>query len=129
MNDSAPTSSRGSHRPFSTAARLAGGLAVGAVARLITAFLAPWQASVQGAPHALECWTILSVLAVAVPRIAVGPLVLNVANRDPGTSAVMAATLQHISGRLLLGLGAGAGAGTSYSIEQEALGRRVLTGP
>ena len=86
--------------------------------------------SVQGAPHVLECWTVLSALAVEVPRIAVGPLVLNVANRDPGTLAVMAATLQHISGgRLLLGLGAGARAGTSYAIEQEALGRQVLTGP
>ena len=42
-----------------------------------------------------------------------GPLVLNVANRDPGTLAVMAATLQHVSGgRLLLGIGAGAQWGT-----------------
>ena len=37
-----------------------------------------------------------------------GPLVLNVANRDPGVLAVMAATLQQVSGgRLFLGLGAG----------------------
>jgi alkanesulfonate monooxygenase SsuD/methylene tetrahydromethanopterin reductase-like flavin-dependent oxidoreductase (luciferase family) len=51
-------------------------------------------------------------------------------NRDPGTLAVMAATLQHVSaGRLLLGLGAGARAGTPYAIEQEALGRRLSTGP
>ena len=86
--------------------------------------------SVQGAPHVLECWTVLSALAAEVPRIAVGPLVLNVANRDPGTLAVMAATLQHVSGgRLLLGLGAGARAGTSYAIEQEALGRRVPADP
>jgi alkanesulfonate monooxygenase SsuD/methylene tetrahydromethanopterin reductase-like flavin-dependent oxidoreductase (luciferase family) len=82
----------------------------------------------EGATHVLECWTVLSALAVEVPRITVGPLVLNVANRDPGTLGVMAATLQHISGgRLLLGLGAGARAGTSYAIEQEALGRRVPT--
>jgi alkanesulfonate monooxygenase SsuD/methylene tetrahydromethanopterin reductase-like flavin-dependent oxidoreductase (luciferase family) len=86
--------------------------------------------SVEGASHVLECWTGLSALAAEVPRIAVGPLVLNVANRDPGTLAVMAATLQHVSGgRLLLGLGAGAGAGTPYAIEQEALGRQVPTGP
>ena len=86
--------------------------------------------SVEGASHVLECWTVLSALAVEVPRIALGPLVLNVANRDPGTLAVMAATLQHVSGgRLLLGLGAGARAGTSYAIEQEALGRLVLSGP
>jgi alkanesulfonate monooxygenase SsuD/methylene tetrahydromethanopterin reductase-like flavin-dependent oxidoreductase (luciferase family) len=82
--------------------------------------------SVAGAPHVLECWTVLSALAVEVPRIAIGPLVLNVANRDPGTLAVMAATLQHVSGgRLLMGLGAGARAGSTFAIEQEALGRRV----
>ena len=86
--------------------------------------------SVEGASHVLECWTVLSALAAEVPRIAVGPLVLNVANRDPGTLAVMAATLQHVSGgRLLLGLGAGAGRGTPYAIEQEALGREMLNGP
>jgi alkanesulfonate monooxygenase SsuD/methylene tetrahydromethanopterin reductase-like flavin-dependent oxidoreductase (luciferase family) len=86
--------------------------------------------SVEGASHVLECWTILAALAVEVPRLAIGPLVLNVANRDPGTLAVMAATLQHVSaGRLLLGLGAGARAGTSYAIEQEALGRPVASGP
>jgi alkanesulfonate monooxygenase SsuD/methylene tetrahydromethanopterin reductase-like flavin-dependent oxidoreductase (luciferase family) len=86
--------------------------------------------SVQGAPHVLECWTVLSALAARVPRIGVGSLVLNVANRDPGTLAVMAATLQEISaGRLLLGLGAGARAGTPYAFEQEALGRGLPTGP
>jgi alkanesulfonate monooxygenase SsuD/methylene tetrahydromethanopterin reductase-like flavin-dependent oxidoreductase (luciferase family) len=86
--------------------------------------------SVQGAPDVLECWTILSALAAEVPRIAVGPLVLNIGNRDPGTLAVMAATLQHVSGgRLLLGLGAGARAGTAYASEQEALGHRVPADP
>jgi alkanesulfonate monooxygenase SsuD/methylene tetrahydromethanopterin reductase-like flavin-dependent oxidoreductase (luciferase family) len=53
-------------------------------------------------------------------------MVLNVANRDPGTLAVMAATLQEVSGgRLLLGLGAGGGVETPYAAEQEALGRYV----
>ena len=86
--------------------------------------------SVQGAPDVLECWTILSALAAEVPRIAVGPLVLNIGNRDPGTLAVMAATLQHVSGgRLILGLGAGARAGTAYAIEQGALGHRVPADP
>jgi alkanesulfonate monooxygenase SsuD/methylene tetrahydromethanopterin reductase-like flavin-dependent oxidoreductase (luciferase family) len=84
--------------------------------------------SVQGASYVLECWTVLSALAADVPRVTLGPLVLNVANRDPGTLAVMAATLQHISGgRLLLGLGAGARAGTPFASEQEALGRQVGT--
>src|SRR4051794_38790895 len=54
--------------------------------------------SVHGAGSVLECWTTLTALAVAVPRITVGSLVLNVANRDPGTLAVMAATLQHLRG-------------------------------
>ncbi len=74
----------------------------------------------------LECWTTLTAIAVAVPRLSIGPLVLNVANRDPGTLAVMAATLQEVSGgRLLLGLGAGGGVGTPYPAEQRALGRPV----
>jgi alkanesulfonate monooxygenase SsuD/methylene tetrahydromethanopterin reductase-like flavin-dependent oxidoreductase (luciferase family) len=82
--------------------------------------------SVHGAPHVLECWTILSALAAAVPRVMLGSLVLNVANRDPGTLAVMAATLQEVSGgRLLLGIGAGGGMNTPYADEQLALGRSV----
>jgi alkanesulfonate monooxygenase SsuD/methylene tetrahydromethanopterin reductase-like flavin-dependent oxidoreductase (luciferase family) len=80
--------------------------------------------AVEHAPHVLECWTVLSALAVEVPRITIGPMVLNVANRDAGTLAVMAATLQHVSdGRLMIGIGAGARAGSAYAIEQEALGR------
>ncbi len=82
--------------------------------------------SVHGAPDVLECWTILSALAAAVPRVMLGSLVLNVANRDAGTLAVMAATLQEVSGgRLLLGVGAGGGMGTPYAGEQLALGRPV----
>jgi alkanesulfonate monooxygenase SsuD/methylene tetrahydromethanopterin reductase-like flavin-dependent oxidoreductase (luciferase family) len=83
--------------------------------------------SVHGESWVLECWTTLTAIAASVPRIAIGPLVLNVANRDPGVVAVMAATLQEMSGgRLLLGLGAGGGTGTPYAAEQEAFGRRVL---
>ncbi|MDQ1411955.1 MAG: hypothetical protein QOE07_543, partial [Acidimicrobiaceae bacterium] len=64
--------------------------------------------SVHGQSRVLECWTALTAIAAVVPRVAVGPMVLNVANRDPGVLAVMAATLQEVSGgRLLLGLGAG----------------------
>jgi alkanesulfonate monooxygenase SsuD/methylene tetrahydromethanopterin reductase-like flavin-dependent oxidoreductase (luciferase family) len=82
--------------------------------------------SVHRASHVLECWTVLSALAAAVPQLAIGSLVLNVANRDAGTLAVAAATLQEISGgRLLLGVGAGGGAGTPYAAEQVALGRTV----
>jgi alkanesulfonate monooxygenase SsuD/methylene tetrahydromethanopterin reductase-like flavin-dependent oxidoreductase (luciferase family) len=82
--------------------------------------------SAHGAPHVLECWTTLTAVATSVTRVVVGPLVLNVANRDPGTLAVMAATLQEVSGgRLLLGLGAGGGNDTPYGAEQAALGRHV----
>jgi alkanesulfonate monooxygenase SsuD/methylene tetrahydromethanopterin reductase-like flavin-dependent oxidoreductase (luciferase family) len=72
--------------------------------------------SVHGATHVLECWTILSALAGAIPRLQLGSLVLNVANRDAGTLAVMASTLQEVSGgRLLLGVGAGGGRATPYA--------------
>ena len=82
--------------------------------------------SAHGADDVLECWTVLTAIAATVPRIAVGPLVLNVANRSAGTLAVMAATLQEVSGgRLLLGMGAGGSRRTPYAAEQEALGRSV----
>lgn len=78
----------------------------------------------------LECWTVLSALAVAVPRVALGPLVLNVANRRPALVATAAATLQEVSGgRLLLGLGAGGGRNVPYPLEQEATGVPVPSDP
>ncbi len=40
--------------------------------------------SVHGQAGVLECWTTLTAIAVAIPRIAIGSMVLNVANRDPG---------------------------------------------
>ena len=59
-------------------------------------------------------------------RITIGPLVLDPANRDPVTLAVMASTLQHLSGgRLWLGIGAGARFGSQYAAEQEALGHHL----
>jgi alkanesulfonate monooxygenase SsuD/methylene tetrahydromethanopterin reductase-like flavin-dependent oxidoreductase (luciferase family) len=82
--------------------------------------------SVHGQARVLECWTILTAVAAVVPRLVIGPMVLNVANREPGTLAVMAATLQEVSGgRLILGLGAGGGLRTPYAAEQLALGRSV----
>ena len=83
-----------------------------------------------GEPHVHECWTVLTAIAVEVPDVLIGPLVLNVANRHPGVLAVMAATLQDVSGgRLLVGLGAGGGADTPYRQEQEAIGRAVPSDP
>jgi alkanesulfonate monooxygenase SsuD/methylene tetrahydromethanopterin reductase-like flavin-dependent oxidoreductase (luciferase family) len=73
-----------------------------------------------------EAMTALAALAEVTGRIALGPLVLNVANRHPGLLANMAATIQHVSGgRLLLGLGAGAHRRLPYAAEQEMIGLTV----
>src|SRR5258706_11132151 len=80
----------------------------------------------ESGPGVPEAWTTLTALAEATRRIALGPLVLNVANRHPGLLANMAATLQAVSGgRLVLGLGAGGSRRTPYAREQEALGLKV----
>ena len=82
--------------------------------------------SVHGRSRVLGSWTTLTAVATVVPRIAIGPMVLNVANRPAGTLGVMAATLQEVSeGRLLLGLGAGGGRTTPYAAEQMAFDRPV----
>ncbi len=92
-----------------------------------------WDHLAGQAHHAegvLECWTVLTALAATVERVRLGPLVLNVANRRPGVLAMMAATLQEVSGgRLIVGIGAGGGEGTPYPAEQEALGVEVLGDP
>ncbi|MFN0095884.1 MAG: LLM class flavin-dependent oxidoreductase [Dehalococcoidia bacterium] len=73
-----------------------------------------------------EAWTVLSALSEAVPRMMLGPLVLNVVNRHPGVLANMAATLQEASGgRLLLGIGAGGSVETPYAREQWGIGQSV----
>jgi alkanesulfonate monooxygenase SsuD/methylene tetrahydromethanopterin reductase-like flavin-dependent oxidoreductase (luciferase family) len=80
----------------------------------------------RGGPGVPEAWTVLTALAEATTRVALGPLVLNVANRLPGVLANMAATLQEVSGgRLLLGLGAGGNRRTPYAAEQAAIGQHV----
>src|SRR5882724_6620859 len=80
----------------------------------------------ESGPGVPEAWTVLTALAEVTRRIALGPLVLNVANRHPGLLANMAATLQAVSGgRLLLGIGAGGSRRTPYAAEQEALGLSV----
>ena len=77
-------------------------------------------------PGVPEAWTVLTALAEVTRRVMLGPLVLNVANRQPGVLANMAATLQTISGgRLLLGLGAGGNRRTPYAVEQAAIGQAV----
>jgi alkanesulfonate monooxygenase SsuD/methylene tetrahydromethanopterin reductase-like flavin-dependent oxidoreductase (luciferase family) len=62
----------------------------------------------EGETGGLECWTALTLAAVATTRLRVGSLVLAEGFRPPGVLAKMAATLDRLSaGRLDLGLGAG----------------------
>lgn len=68
----------------------------------------------------LECWSLLSALAVETNRIRLGALVMNINNRNPALTAKMAATLDQISdGRLEFGIGAG---GTNRAERQKSLG-------
>lgn len=103
----------------------------GAVAAVEAGFEGIWTwdhlaGSVHRASRVLECWTTLTAIATYVPGVTIGTLVLNIANRDPGTLSVMAATLQEVTGgRLVLGIGAGGGTNTPYAREQQGLGRPV----
>src|SRR2546430_7881870 len=77
-------------------------------------------------PGVPEAWTVLTALAEATRRVSLGPLVLNVANRQPGLLANMAATLPAVSGgRLLLGLGAGGNRRTPDALGQAVAGQAV----
>jgi alkanesulfonate monooxygenase SsuD/methylene tetrahydromethanopterin reductase-like flavin-dependent oxidoreductase (luciferase family) len=60
----------------------------------------------------LECFTVLTALAMAVPRLELGALVACAGYRNPFLLAKIADTLDEVSGgRLVLGLGAGDSAG------------------
>ncbi len=55
-----------------------------------------------------EAWTVLSYLAARYPDFEVGPMVLGQSYRNPAILALMAATLQNLSGgRFIMGIGAG----------------------
>lgn len=75
-----------------------------------------------------EVWTTLSALAVSVPRIRIGPLVLGNTYRHPAVVANMAATLDRIcGGRLVLGLGGGwqENEHAAYGLEFHTVGTRL----
>jgi alkanesulfonate monooxygenase SsuD/methylene tetrahydromethanopterin reductase-like flavin-dependent oxidoreductase (luciferase family) len=56
----------------------------------------------------MECFTVLSALAVEIPRLTIGSFVASTGYRNIGLLAKMAVTIDDISdGRLVLGLGAG----------------------
>jgi F420-dependent oxidoreductase-like protein len=56
----------------------------------------------------LECWSVVTALATAVPRVGIGTLVCGNTYRHPAVLANQAATADVISGgRVILGLGAG----------------------
>ncbi|MDZ7674698.1 MAG: TIGR03560 family F420-dependent LLM class oxidoreductase [Acidimicrobiales bacterium] len=87
----------------------------------------PDGAEVQAGPM-LECWSVLSALAAAVPRIGVGTLVCGNTYRHPAVLANQAATADVISdGRVILGLGAGwqRNEHAAYGIDLWSLGTRM----
>ena len=74
----------------------------------------------------LECFTWLGALAEATSTIDLGVLVANVWNRQLGTLAVAAASVQEVSGRpFLFGIGAGASPSTGWADEQRAVGAEL----
>jgi F420-dependent oxidoreductase-like protein len=76
----------------------------------------------------LECWSVISGLAAAVPRLRLAPLVTSVTYRHPAVLAKIAAAVDQISGgRLTLGVGAGwqENEHASYGIELGTVKQRL----
>jgi alkanesulfonate monooxygenase SsuD/methylene tetrahydromethanopterin reductase-like flavin-dependent oxidoreductase (luciferase family) len=75
----------------------------------------------------LECTTWLGALAATTRSIALGSMVANVWNREPGVLAVAAASVAEIGGgrQVFLGLGAGTSPTSSFAAEQHAVAARV----
>ena len=76
----------------------------------------------------LECWAVLAGLAIAVPRVRLGSLVVGNTYRHPAVVANAAATVDQLSGgRLVLGLGAGwqVNEHEAYGIELPPVGERL----
>jgi alkanesulfonate monooxygenase SsuD/methylene tetrahydromethanopterin reductase-like flavin-dependent oxidoreductase (luciferase family) len=81
-----------------------------------------WLPDAPGGP--LETWTALGGLAAGVPRLRLGSLVSNPAERHPAVLTKLAVTVDHLSGgRAVLGLGAGAGYAGAPEAASERLSR------
>jgi F420-dependent oxidoreductase-like protein len=86
----------------------------------------PGTAALDG--DTLECWSVISGLAAAVPRLRLAPLVTSVTYRHPAVLAKIAAAVDQISGgRLTLGIGAGwqENEHASYGIELGTVKQRL----
>ena len=76
----------------------------------------------------LECWSVVTALAAAVPRVGIGTLVCGNTYRHPAILANQAATADVVSGgRVVLGLGAGwqVNEHDKYGIELHDVGTRM----
>ena len=86
----------------------------------------PNTAKASGPVH--EVWGTICALAMSVPRLRIGPLVLGNTYRHPAVVAKMAATADHISGgRLVLGIGGGwqQNEHQAYGLEFHTVGVRL----
>ena len=75
-----------------------------------------------------ECWALLAGLAVAVPRVRLGSLVVGNTYRHPAVLAKQAVSVDHLAGgRLVLGLGAGwqENEHVAYGIEYPSMKARL----
>lgn len=82
--------------------------------------------SVVGKSSTVDPWVTLAAIAIATDHIALGPLVINAAVRNPARTAIATSTLQQVAGaRVTLGLGAGAG-NDPFGAELTMVGLPVL---
>jgi F420-dependent oxidoreductase-like protein len=76
----------------------------------------------------LECWSVLSAVAAAVPRVRLGAIVTSNTYRHPAVLAKIASSVDNISGgRLVMGLGAGwqENEHTAYGLQFGTVGERL----
>ena len=73
--------------------------------------------------HTRNCWSYLTLAALASSRLGLGTAVTNPVTRHPGVTVAAAATLDEISGgRFILGIGAGDRPLEALAVEPARLG-------